>query len=250
MQVRLIHLDGKLPNLALMKLSHWHKSQGDEVSLTTSVQPSMFETRPDKVYASAIFKYSLPRLEEVRSAWPKALLGGTGTGLYNTVEQAIGKDPYEHYDYSIYPGYPWSIGFTQRGCRLNCSFCVVPKKEGKPLPANSIQDIWRPGTERKIVLLDNDFWTAETPVAGTHQGDPGWSFQGLLQPGHQYQAHRPRGSRSPGVRRVPGRPVRKAPPVHRLGQPGPGEDLLPGLGEVGAGRHTSQAHHGLHADRL
>ena len=164
MQVRLIHLDGKLPNLALMKLSHWHKSQGDEVSLTTSVQPSMFETRPDKVYASAIFKYSLPRLQEVRTAWPQAMLGGTGTGYYNTVEEAIGEDTYEHYDYSIYPGYPWSIGFTQRGCRQNCTFCVVPKKEGKPRAVNSIDDIWRPDTERKIVLLDNDFFGQPKPL--------------------------------------------------------------------------------------
>jgi tRNA A37 methylthiotransferase MiaB len=34
-------------------------------------------------------------------------------------------------DYTIYPRFQQSIGFTQRGCRLNCSFCVVPQKEGK-----------------------------------------------------------------------------------------------------------------------
>ena len=158
MHVRLVQLDGKIPNLALMKLSHWHKSQGHAVELTTSVQPGLFEAPPDLVYASSIFNYSRPRLQELRSAWPNAMLGGTGTGHYNTVEETIGQERYEHYDYSIYPDYPWSIGFTQRGCRLKCPFCVVPKKEGRPEAVNTIQDIWRPDTERKIVLLDNDFF--------------------------------------------------------------------------------------------
>jgi hypothetical protein len=32
MRVRITQLDGKLPNLALMKLSSWHKERGDEVT--------------------------------------------------------------------------------------------------------------------------------------------------------------------------------------------------------------------------
>ena len=31
MIVRLTQLDGTLPNLALMKLAHWHRSRGDVV---------------------------------------------------------------------------------------------------------------------------------------------------------------------------------------------------------------------------
>src|SRR6266436_1647510 len=34
-------------------------------------------------------------------------------------------------DYSLYPKFTGSLGFTQRGCRLSCKFCVVPIKEGK-----------------------------------------------------------------------------------------------------------------------
>ena len=67
-------------------------------------------------------------------------------------------DEYEHYDYSIYPAFPYSLGFTQRGCRLSCGFCVVPKKEGKPRSVNTIADIWRKDTPRCVLLLDNDFF--------------------------------------------------------------------------------------------
>lgn len=185
--VRLVQMDGKMPNIALMKLAHWHRSQGDRVVLTTSVQRSLFEPdRYDAVYASAIFRRSRPLVDELLAAWPGAVAGGTGTWedppeehpdvpeavreavrrrhdmeqelTEITVEEHLGLGEYEHYDYGIYPGYPWSMGFTQRGCRLNCSFCVVPRKEGRPVALNSIMDIWRPGTERNIVLLDNDFF--------------------------------------------------------------------------------------------
>ena len=159
MQVRLTHIDGKLPNLALMKLSHWHRAQGDEVTLARTPSPSMFEPQYDLVYGSSIFQWSSGKVvKALREAFPDAIIGGTGTDTVETVEQALGLEEYEHYDYSIYPEYQWSIGFTQRGCRLNCGFCVVPKKEGKPKSINSIWDIWREGTDRAVVLLDNDFF--------------------------------------------------------------------------------------------
>ena len=159
MQVRLTHIDGKLPNLALMKLSHWHRAQGDEVTLARTPSPSMFEPQYDLVYGSSIFQWSSGKVvKALREAFPDAVIGGTGTDTVETVEQTLELEEYEHYDYSIYPEYQWSIGFTQRGCRLNCGFCVVPKKEGKPRSINSIWDIWREGTDRAVVLLDNDFF--------------------------------------------------------------------------------------------
>jgi hypothetical protein len=159
MEVRLTHIDGKLPNLALMKLAHWHKAQGDGVTLARTPSPSMFEPVYDLVYGSSIFQWSSGKVvKALGEAFPDAVIGGTGTDSVVTVEQTLGVDTYEHYDYSIYPEYEWSIGFTQRGCRLNCGFCVVPKKEGKPKSVNSIWDIWREGTPRSVVLLDNDFF--------------------------------------------------------------------------------------------
>lgn len=158
MKVRLTHIDGKLPNLALMKLSHWHKTRGDEVSLYRTPQPSLFEPDYDVVYGSAIFSWSMAVLHRLKDAYPQAVIGGTGSDNWGTVEDVIGEEPYEHYDYSIYPDYPWSLGFTQRGCRLNCGFCVVPAKEGKPKSTNTIWGIWRLGSPRCVCLLDNDFF--------------------------------------------------------------------------------------------
>ena len=59
-RVRLTHIDGKLPNLALMKLAHWHRAEGDHVTLTHTPQPSLFESGYDLVYGSAIFDWSEP----------------------------------------------------------------------------------------------------------------------------------------------------------------------------------------------
>lgn len=157
MEIRLTHLDGKLPNLALMKLAHWHKAQGDNVHFTRHINRGLFEPDYDIVYGSTIFTFSHKRLDQFLSQFPKAIVGGTGTPhLDKTIEQITG--PYEFYDYSIYPDYQWSLGFTQRGCRLNCKFCIVPQKEGRPQSINSIYDIWRPETPRNIHLLDNDFF--------------------------------------------------------------------------------------------
>ena len=60
--IRLTHIDGKLPNLALMKLAHWHRAQGDEVTLARTPSPSMFEPQYDRVYGSSIFGWSKPCL--------------------------------------------------------------------------------------------------------------------------------------------------------------------------------------------
>ena len=162
MQVKLLQLDGKLPNLAIMKLAHWHLGMGNQISLRRNVQPQLWDKPADLVYASAIFEKTQPKIEELTNAYPDATTGGSGIPekLALTVESLMGLAPgeYEHYDYSLYPEYRWSIGFTQRGCRLRCGFCIVPKKEGKPVPVNTINDIWRTGYPKNIVLLDNDFF--------------------------------------------------------------------------------------------
>lgn len=160
MKVRLTQLDGKLPNLALMKLAHWHLSKGDSVDFRESIYNDLFDPDYDIVYGSAIFTSTQKKIQLFKQEFPNAIIGGTGSDSQMKVEQVIGcgEYDYENYDYSIYPNFKYSIGFTQRGCRLRCSFCVVPKKEGKNQLVNSIYDIWRQGTEKKIHLLDNDFF--------------------------------------------------------------------------------------------
>jgi hypothetical protein len=160
LNVRLTQIDGALPNLALMKLAHWHKARGDRVTVTRKIEPEMFENTYDRVYGSAIFSFSADRIDRFLKTWPDAVVGGTGfVGNRQTVEQLIGLDEYEFFDYEGWPGFDESIGFTQRGCRLKCKFCVVPQKEGKNRSVNTIAEIWRGDPfPRKIHLLDNDFF--------------------------------------------------------------------------------------------
>lgn len=163
MRVRLTQIDGKLPNLALMKLAFHHRARGDEVVFADKdIEPDMLEDRQayDRVYGSAIFSFSANRVARFRTAWPGAIVGGTWNQAdRTTVEDVLGIETGEAADYSIYPNFDGSIGFTQRGCRLKCGFCVVPKKEGKNHTVNTIADIWRgEGFPRHLHLLDNDFF--------------------------------------------------------------------------------------------
>lgn len=155
--VRLTQLDGKLPNLALMRLAAFHRARGDTVHFETSPDRGLWEPEYSAVYGSAIFSQSAALADRLTANFPGAVVGGTGTPSKIEVESIIGD--FEGVDYSPWPAFAASIGFTQRGCRLKCAFCVVPAKEGKPQSVATIADIWRgPGHPKKIHLLDNDFF--------------------------------------------------------------------------------------------
>lgn len=160
MRVRLTQIDGKLPNLALMKLAHWHRANGDEVVFTKHVERGLWEEPYGRVYGSAIFSFSADRVARFRHEFPDAIVSGTWSKEgHRTVEDVLGIPDTEAVDYSIYPDFEASIGFTQRGCRLKCGFCVVPWKEGKPRTVNTIEAIWRGDPYPKhLHLLDNDFF--------------------------------------------------------------------------------------------
>ena len=136
--MRLTHLDGKLPNLALMKLAHWHRSQGAQIAFTKRVERHPNEPDYSHVYGSATFQ-SRERVEEFKRHFPDAVIGGTydlsGNGHRSSRTRHRSGPARRLLDLS---GFTGSIGFTQRGCRLKCGFCVVPKKEGKPRSVNTI----------------------------------------------------------------------------------------------------------------
>jgi hypothetical protein len=157
------HPEGKLPNLALMKIAAHHRALGDKVELRfPETSPQMSDTEDEIiVYGSVIFEKSRPAAKRLLEAWPDAIIGGTGWDLTTRLEDhGIDSAP----DYSIYPEFRPSVGFSQRGCRLKCPFCVVPSKEGKVKEGQTIHEIWRGDPwPREIVLLDNDFF-----------GQPNW----------------------------------------------------------------------------
>lgn len=152
MNVALYDVDSKIPNLALMKLARHHGERGDSVSWFAPLWSATY----DKVYASKIFDYS-----DGATLDPAQMEIG-GTGWDKTVVLPAEIEALQP-DYSLY-GYPHSIGFSMRGCRFRCKFCVVPEKEGWPVSNNTIEEIWQQRDSNFVVLLDNDFF-----------GNPEWS---------------------------------------------------------------------------
>lgn len=148
MKIGLIDVDGhNFPNLALMKISAWHKANGDSVEW---YQP-MFSGHMDKVYISKVFTFTADYEYFIDA--DEVIRGGTGYKLYDVDLPT----EMEHIfpDYSIYPQYDYAIGFLTRGCIRNCPWCVVPKKEGSICAYDTWQHIKRPDS-KKIVFMDNN----------------------------------------------------------------------------------------------
>lgn len=125
MKVGLIQIDGKMPNLALMKLASWHKKRGDDV---TVLDISGLEF--DRIYASKIF------------------VGGSGYDLKSELPTDI---ELQVPDYELFKT-NYSVGFTSRGCIRDCGFCIVREKEGmiREVPFDWV-------SHHKVVVLDNNF---------------------------------------------------------------------------------------------
>lgn len=158
-RVLIVPLDGKLPNLALMRLAAWERSQGASVTWRHDIPEfNLFTPEFDRVYGSAIFSTSAKAVAKLLRSYPDAIIGGRGGNRDLRVEDIV-PSQFTALDYSGYPDFHASIGYAMRGCRLRCSFCVVPEQEGKARSAASIATIWRgPGFPRHIHLLDNDFF--------------------------------------------------------------------------------------------
>ena len=130
------------PNLALMKISAWHKTQGDTVRWWIPIE------QYDRVYSSKVFTFTTenPYLP------PDTIKGGTGYGKMDELPPEI-DDMFP--DYSIYPDCDYAIGFLTRGCIRNCPWCIVPKKEGHIRPYRTWQEVKR-ADSKDIVFMDNN----------------------------------------------------------------------------------------------
>lgn len=144
MKIGLLDIDGHhFPNLALMKLSAWHKQQRDHVEFAT-----MFESY-DIIYKSKIFTFSTD--DKFIYDTQCIIQGGTGYKKYETtLKPEIEKIcP----DYELYR-YPHAMGFLTRGCPNRCFFCIVPQKEGQIRQHQDIEDFL--AGRKSAVLLDNN----------------------------------------------------------------------------------------------
>lgn len=147
MHIGLIDVDShNFPNLALMKISAWHKKRGDTVEWAFPLE------KYDIVYQSKVFDdtYS-PDIEWIPQA-EKIVKGGTGYGLDNKLPDEI-----EHIypDYSLYPNLTenTAYGYLTRGCPRHCDFCIVGDKEGlRSIKVAELSEFW--DGQRYIKLLD------------------------------------------------------------------------------------------------
>ena len=160
MKIGLIDVDGhNYPNLPLMKLSAWHKQQGDHVEW---YEP-MFSGHMDRVYMSKVFSFT-PDYEWCIDA-DEIIKGGSGycielengKEVYHTERDHNLPDEIEHIypDYSLYPNEckDTAYGFLTRGCPRGCSFCHVEAKEGRcSRKVADLSEFWR--QQKNIVLCD------------------------------------------------------------------------------------------------
>lgn len=157
-RIGLIDVDGhNFPNLPLMKISAWHKAQGDQVEW----YDPMFSEHQDIVYMSKVFSFS-PDFEYYINA-DKVVQGGSGycISLVNGKEVFDkSKDielPYEiehiYPDYSLYGITDSVFGFLSRGCPRGCHFCHVEAKEGRrSYKVADLSEFW--SGQKNIVLCD------------------------------------------------------------------------------------------------
>ena len=151
MKVGLIDVDNynktpRFPNIALMKISAWHKAQGHDVEWWFGFE------HYDRVYMSKVFDETFAQDFPFCINADEIIKGGTGYGLDNVLPYEI-----EHIypDYSLYPQLTndTAYGFLTRGCPRGCHFCIVAEKEGRRSVKVADLSEWWNG-QKNIVLCD------------------------------------------------------------------------------------------------
>lgn len=159
MRIGLIDVDGhNFPNLALMRISAYHKAQGDLVEWWWSDL-----IHYDIVYMSKIFSdaYS-PDIPEPINA-DRVIKGGTGYCIHLENGKEVFDKSKNHSippemermfpDYSLYPQYDFAVSMTSRGCPRGCPFCHVVAKEGRcAVKVADVSDFWN--GQKEIRVLD------------------------------------------------------------------------------------------------
>lgn len=159
MKIGLIDVDGhNFPNLALMRISAYHKARGDEVEWWWSDF-----VHYDIVYMSKIFSdaYSKDIPEPLNA--DRVIKGGTGYAIHLVDgKEVFDRDAHKDLpdeiekcfpDYSIYPQFDFAVSMTSRGCPRGCSFCHVAAKEGRcSVKVADVSDFWN--GQKEIMILD------------------------------------------------------------------------------------------------
>ena len=150
------HLNDCFPNLPLMKISAWHKKNGDNVEWVQDFK------HYDKVYMSKVFSFTEDYPELLIDA-DEVIKGGSGYAIHHANGKEVFDkechknldDEIEHMypDYSLYGITDTAYGFMSRGCPRGCSFCHVASKEGqKAYKVADLSEFWN--GQKRIQLMD------------------------------------------------------------------------------------------------
>lgn len=152
--VVLYDIDSTIPNLALMKLSNFYKKQGFRIILSRDT----VYIKADRYYASTVFSIttSHEKVAVLKNLYHKNIdIGGSGIYLDKRLPPEIEScSP----DYTLYNHTAYALGFLTRGCTKKCTFCLVPRKEGKIRKTSSFEN-FVPRGQRNVMLLDDNLLT-------------------------------------------------------------------------------------------
>jgi len=129
--------DAPRHNLALMKLSAWHKTNGNAVLLNMPIFPAEYS------YASILFEKNKKKFIADRYGGP----------AFDSSILPLGIEVMKP-DYELY-GHDYSLGYTFRPCFNSCDFCKVPKMNHPSPWHHSIWEFHNPKF-KKICLLNNN----------------------------------------------------------------------------------------------
>lgn len=152
LKIGLIDVDGhNYPNLALMKLSAWHKRQGDVVKWYEPLFDGFQKPPLDRVYMSKVFTFT-PDYEFAINA-REVIRGGTGYFYPDGGKELPEEIEHVFPDYELYGIKNTAYGFLTRGCPRGCGFCIVGHKEGRASrKVADLEEFWN--GQKNIVLMD------------------------------------------------------------------------------------------------
>ena len=176
-----------------MKLSAWHKAQGDFIEWYDPWNGLTEEY--DKVYVSKVFSFSKDYEHPIYAK--EVHYGGSGyciklvdgKEVYDTEKDKMLPYEIEHIypDYSLYGITDCAYGFLTRGCPRGCDFCHVKSKTGEGRKSHKVADLsefWN-GQKKYPMIYDKEhcdpiykrlqrwcnnfiFWSVQTFEEYTH----------------------------------------------------------------------------------